>query len=999
VQLTATDANNKTASFAYTDPDFWRPSSATDAAGNIMSFVYSPAIGGAPSSMESSMLFNGSASTTDVFTSLDPFGRTLTVQEKQAPGSSTFDTVSYGYDLLGRLYFESLPYSAVAGQAISSGSGVSISYDALSRPVATTDTGGGFVNISYAGRNNDSLITSGPAPGCENPEQRQNEFDGLGRLTSVCEVTNATGSGSCGQRTGQTGFWTTYGYNSLDEITSVTQNAQAAAGLQQTRSFIYDGIGRLTSETNPESGTTTYTYDTDATCGTSNGDLVKKVDAVGNVTCIAYDTLHRPTQISYSGPYSASTPTKYFVYDSATVNGAAMANAKGRLAEAYTGTPSSKTTDVGFSYSVRGETTDVYQKTLRSVGYVHLSASYWANGAPHTVSGIPSATPLTYTYGLDGEGRTYSVSASSGQNPLLSTSYNSASQVTGLQYGSQDTDSFLYDPNTGRIINYQYQINGQTPVVGSLTWNPNGSLGVLAISDPFNSANSQVCSYTADDLGRTASTNCLGAVSQNPIWSQTFSYDPFGNISKNGSITFAAAYFPASNMIVGGNYDANGNSISVSGDQYSWDAGGNLATVNGIANTYDALGRLVEQLNGSTYTQTLYAPWGDKLALVSGGALTKAFIPLPGGAKAVYNNSGLAFYRHPDWLGTSRFASTPARTMYYSGAYAPFGESYSEAGTTDRSFTGQNQDTESGLYDFPTRSYNQAQGRWISPDKAGVAVVRPSNPQSWNRYAYVNNKPLVHVDRLGMDDGGDWGLIFSGGDDGGGYDGGDGGYGGGDGGYSGGPSGCDGSCGGGIGSGGGGGGRVMRMPPPPVPMYNEYLAYYNSSQSSQNFLASLIYGNFDPTIPDPTVPLVYNGDSQPDAANNATPWYETCTAQALFSGAGTIAIDAIGLIPEAEGFTKVFENTAGYQIARAVGNSAGYRGVVATQYGMKAVAHGKGAVAAISGAFGLGDTSVEGRISTGLTVLGFIPVLGTATAAASIGVDGYKTWKAISQCP
>lgn len=117
------------------------------------------------------------------------------------------------------------------------------------------------------------------------------------------------------------------------------------------------------------------------------------------------------------------------------------------------------------------------------------------------------------------------------------------------------------------------------------------------------------------------------------------------------------------------------------------------------------------------------------------------------------------------------------------------------------------------------------------------------------------------------------------------------------------------------------------------------------------------------------------------------------------SGAGSIAIDSIGLIPEAKGFTKVFENTAGYQLARAAGNSAGYRGVVATQYGMKAVAQGKGAANAIGGAFGLGDTSVEGRISTGLTVAGFIPGLGTAAAASSIGVDGYKTWKAVSQCP
>jgi hypothetical protein len=136
------------------------------------------------------------------------------------------------------------------------------------------------------------------------------------------------------------------------------------------------------------------------------------------------------------------------------------------------------------------------------------------------------------------------------------------------------------------------------------------------------------------------------------------------------------------------------------------------------------------------------------------------------------------------------------------------------------------------------------------------------------------------------------------------------------------------------------------------------------------------------------------------APNNGRSGYESlfCLGDALQSNALSVALDAIGLIPEAEGFTKLFENTAGYQIARAVGNSAGYRGVVATQYGMMAVAQGKGGVGIINGAFGLGDTSVEGRISTGATVAGFIPGLGTGAAAVSLGVDSYKIYKAQSAC-
>ncbi len=138
---------------------------------------------------------------------------------------------------------------------------------------------------------------------------------------------------------------------------------------------------------------------------------------------------------------------------------------------------------------------------------------------------------------------------------------------------------------------------------------------------------------------------------------------------------------------------------------------------------------------------------------MNGQSVVKAFVPLPADATAVYVGSTLSYFRHPDWLGSSRFASTPARTMYSDLAYAPFGETYAEAGTADRSFTGQNQDTvpgpTAGLYDFLFREYAQY-GRWVSPDPAGMAAVNPANPQSWNRYAYVLNNPTGLVDPLGL---------------------------------------------------------------------------------------------------------------------------------------------------------------------------------------------------------------------------------------------------------
>jgi RHS repeat-associated protein len=86
--------------------------------------------------------------------------------------------------------------------------------------------------------------------------------------------------------------------------------------------------------------------------------------------------------------------------------------------------------------------------------------------------------------------------------------------------------------------------------------------------------------------------------------------------------------------------------------------------------------------------------------------------------------------------------------MYSDSAYGPFGDVYAQAGVSDESFTGQDQDTDSNLYDFPAREYG-IQGRWPSPDPAGIASVDPSDPQTWNRYAYVRGNPLSLTDPSG----------------------------------------------------------------------------------------------------------------------------------------------------------------------------------------------------------------------------------------------------------
>ena len=97
--------------------------------------------------------------------------------------------------------------------------------------------------MSYGYPDNNVLITTTPSPNT----QRQYEYDSLGRLVSVCELTStANGGGNCAQNTTpQTGYWTTYTYDAAGRMIGVVQNAQAASGSQQTRSFSYDLLGRI----------------------------------------------------------------------------------------------------------------------------------------------------------------------------------------------------------------------------------------------------------------------------------------------------------------------------------------------------------------------------------------------------------------------------------------------------------------------------------------------------------------------------------------------------------------------------------------------------------------------------------------------------------------------------------------------------------------------------------------------------------------------------------
>ncbi len=111
---------------------------------------------------------------------------------------------------------------------------------------------------------------------------------------------------------------------------------------------------------------------------------------------------------------------------------------------------------------------------------------------------------------------------------------------------------------------------------------------------------------------------------------------------------------------------------------------------------------------------------------------------------------GAVNWLHADHLGSTSLATSagPNPTVVSRQLYYPFGQVRWESESplpTDFGYTGQRLDA-TGLMFYHARYYAPQIGRFVQAD---TIVPEPGNPQSLNRYAYVNNRPLLFADPSG----------------------------------------------------------------------------------------------------------------------------------------------------------------------------------------------------------------------------------------------------------
>ena len=669
--------------------------------------------------------------------------------------SPSYDQVDTCFDARGNVGFQSYPYRSTGlnTSPVCSGAGDSFTYDALNRltEIAHPDS---QIITSYAGR-----ATQVRAEGNNSYwPTRISQVDGLGRVSSVCEVSNNAQLGNggtpsaCGQDIAGSGFLTTYSYDAMNNLVSVSQGGYAS------RSFSYDAKNRLISASNPESGTTSYSYRTSggAFCAGNLSLPCTRTDARGVSTTYTYDTLNRLSLKAYSD----GTPSAGYSYDFSQTWGLTLTNTVGRLAEIYTYSAAQGYTAALFSYDSMGRQT---------YGYTCLPITCWSNTGGNFVAGQGYAT-LTYGHDFVGD----MTSSTNGEGVTLTYAYNQAQRLTAVTSRLNDSNhpgtllsaahynaagALLTATMDGGVINESRGYDGRLRLSSILDTVGSSTLYSLATSYANNSdvwtVNDSVIgnwTYGFDALDRLSAAN-------GPNQAYTYAYDRFGNRwQQNGTHQMIESFSGNNNRMDGYSYDAAGNLLSDGTTTYTYDAENRIISATNSTNgttryIYDSDGKRLRKTANGAITDFLYDPNGNENTAVNGsGSWIRGEVYGAGRHLATYTGgtSGNTYFTFADHLGTERVRATVGGTVAESCTSLPFGDWLTCTGSdsSPMHFTGKERDTESGLDNFGARYDASTMGRFMTPDPLGGHL---EDPQTLNKYAYVRNNPTTLTDPTGLD--------------------------------------------------------------------------------------------------------------------------------------------------------------------------------------------------------------------------------------------------------
>jgi RHS repeat-associated protein len=644
-----------------------------------------------------------------------PLGKLGQVSQPHAPDGTVFWTV-YSYDGLGRT------------TRVLSPDGISQTLYAYSGNVVTiTDPAGKYKNMY---------------------------MDKLGHLISVQEPDPTYGLVS-----------TNYTYDVLDHLTQV-QMQRGSTTQYRTFNYTSGGVtgGDLLSAANPENGTVFYTYN-------AIHKLATKVDVRGTHFAYTYDSFNRLHTVEAP----AGNVLRTYTYDANAIdptytsNPGFSSNVNGRLAtieypassyDVVAGWPQGSTqfTEM-FSYSPAGTVTG---KRLRVTKVQPISGI-----ATQTGTGDLN---MTYAYNVEGKitNVTYPFDATTGTTPQYNYSYDTMMRPAGMtDLSSTLVSSVSYGP-ANEMLSMSYNGGTETRTYNSmlqLTQLVNTTPGQnLNITYTFPSGNGGKITSQTDNLSGETITyqyDSLNRLIQGSAstWSQTYSYDGFGNLTNRVGTgaalgTNPTPADPATNRLTGASYDANGNMLSF-GNAY--DVENRLSQANSGAAQYLYDGRNKRIWQGAfTNCSGDWCLSSDQVSMFGiDGKLIGTYTP-SGTTSLTFGSTAQRVYFAGKLIRQGFTGSTNVvqDRLGSVGKYYPYGEDRTGAPNDQVKFATYTRDTATGNDYADQRYYAGAFGRFMTPDPyraTSTSPSRPTDPQSWNRYAYVVGDPANRIDEKGLD--------------------------------------------------------------------------------------------------------------------------------------------------------------------------------------------------------------------------------------------------------